>query len=143
MLGAALLYVLEPSSTTRRDTDAAAEATEAASARALERARKREAEQRAELERKGAEEAAERARRAELQADAAAESAAQRQREELAQRRAAAEEARRNAADSEAAWKRFYQPSERCRSPEGATSVECVNEYIKARREFAARPVSR
>lgn len=143
MLGGATMYWLEPAPVSKLAAEkmAAAEA-EAAAARALERARKREAAERAELQRQAAEEAAERARRIALQADAAAEAEARRQREELAQRQAAAEQARRAAADTEEAWKRFYRPSERCRSPDGATSVECVNEYVKARREFASRSVA-
>lgn len=143
MLGGAAVYWLEPAPVSKVAAEkAAAEVAEAAAARALERARKREAAERAEMQRLAAEEAAERARRIALQADAAAEAEARRQREELAQRQAAAEQARRAAADAEEAWKRFYRPSERCRSPEGATSVECVNEYVKARREFASRAVA-
>lgn len=142
MAGGALLYWLEPGPAGRPAAPApmTAELAEAAAARALERTRRREAEERAALEAKAAEESAERARRTALQADAAAEAEARRQREELARQHVAAEEARRAAAEAESAWKRFYRPSERCRTPEGATSVECVNEYVKARREFAARP---
>ena len=144
MLGGAALYWLEPASASKPTvTGIAAENAGTTSARALERARSREAQERAEFERKVAEENAERARRAALQADAAAEAAASKQREELARRQSEAEEARRASAESEAAWKRFYQPSERCRTPEEATSVECVNEHIRARREFAARAIPR
>lgn len=141
MLGGALLYWLEPGPDGKAaPAQVASEMAEAAAARALERMRQREAEERAALERRAAEEAAERARRTALQADAAAEAEARRQREELARQQAAADEIRRAAAESEDAWKRFYRPSERCRTPDSATSVECVNEYVKARRAFAARP---
>ena len=140
MLGGALLYWLEPGSAPLVAAESVSQ--EAAASRAVDRARKREAQERAEFERKTAEEAGERARRVALLADAAAEAEARRQREEMGRRQAEAQAARSAAAESEQAWNRFYRPSERCRSPEGATSVECVNEYVKARREFASRRVA-
>jgi hypothetical protein len=144
MFGAAVLYLLEPGPPAQRDAEAqAAEAAAASAVRALERTRQREAEQRADFERAAVEQAAERARRNALQADAIAEAEARRQREDLARKQAAADESRRAKTEHEEAWKRFYRPSERCSSPEGATSVECVNEFVKARREFAARNVGR
>lgn len=140
MLGGATIYWLEPPPPSLAAPErVSAEAAEAAAAMAVERARRREALARAELERKAAEEAAERARRTALLADAAAEAEARRQREELANNQAAAAKARRVTEESEDAWKRFYRPSERCRTPEGAASVECANEYVKARRAFGAR----
>lgn len=144
MLGGALIYWLEPASRPLAAPDKiTAEAAEGAAAMAVERARRREALARAEFERKAAEDAAERARRAALLADAAAEADARRQREELARQQVAAREARRSAEASEDAWRSFYRPSERCRTPEGAASIECANEYVRARREFGARMASR
>jgi len=106
---------------------------------ALQQAREREAQARAEAERRAAEEAAEKARRAEIAVDGTAEALARAQREELARKQAAVEAAHRAAAEQEAAWKRFYQPSARCREPAAATSVECINEFVKAKREFEER----
>jgi hypothetical protein len=113
-------------------------AADRAAALSLKRTREREAKARAEQERLAAEEAAERARRASLIADAATEAQARRQRDEIAQRKVEVQKTRQSAEDSEEAWKRYFRPSERCRDPAAATAVECVNEYIKARREFQA-----
>jgi len=139
MLGGALVYWLEPAPTARPTTVVDRESAEAASARALARAREREAQARAELERQAAEEAAERRRRAMIEADAASEAAARRQREELAQHRAEVERTKRATDESEDAWKRFYRPSANCREAASTATMECVNEYVKARREFQAR----
>jgi hypothetical protein len=140
MLGAALVYWLEPGPMAAAESpQLTREAAEAAAARSLQRAREREAAARAEMERRAAEEAADRARRAALLADAAAESEARKQREEFARQQAAAEQARRATADTEDAWKRFYQPSAACREAQSAATVECVNEFVKAKREFQAR----
>jgi hypothetical protein len=38
--------------------------------------------------------------------------------------------------EKEAAWAAFYKPSEECLN---SVSVECGNEYIRARREFERR----
>jgi len=125
----------------RRTTQAAEEqraAADRAAALSLQRTREREARARAEQERLAAEEAAERARRASLVADAATEAQARRQRDEIAQRQVEVRKSRQGAEDIEEAWKRYFRPSERCRDPAAATAVECVNEYIKARREFQA-----
>jgi hypothetical protein len=144
MLGGALVYQFEPRQDERQAAEAAQRAAaEAASMRALQRAREREAQARAEHERQAAEEAAERRRRSELEADAAVEAAARRQREELAQKRLEAEMARKAATDSEDAWKRFYRPSERCADSANSATVECVNEYVKARRDFQTRMATR
>jgi len=143
MLGGALVYWLEPGPTARPVVASDHERAELASARALHRAREREAQARAELERQAAEEAAERRRRAMVEADAASEAAARRQREELAERRAEAERAQRASDESEDAWKRFYRPSANCRDAASTATVECVNEYVKAKREFQSRAVAR
>ena len=45
----------------------------------------------------------------------------------------------RAAAESEDAWQRFYKPSAACADPATSASVECVNAFIRAKREFAAR----
>ena len=98
----------------------------------------REAQDRAEQERFAAEEAAEKSRRASLLADAEVEARARAEREEMARKRAAVELAQRAATESEEAWKRFYKPSAACKESSSAT-VECVNEYVKAKREFEVR----
>ncbi len=98
----------------------------------------REAQDRAEQERIAAEEAAEKSRRASLLADAEVEARARAEREEMARKRAAVELAQRAATESEEAWKRFYKPSAACKESSSAT-VECVNEYVKAKREFEVR----
>lgn len=115
-------------------------AAQQASARALQRLREREAKAREEMERKDAEE---RARRAALTADGASEAAAKKEREELTKRQAVAADAQRSAAATEEAWQRFYKPSAECRDPAAATRVECVNEYVKAKRDFQAHLVAR
>ncbi len=117
-------------------------AADRASALSLKRTREREAKERAERERLAAEEAAERTRRASLLADAATEAEARRQREEIARRQAEVQKTAQSSEVTEEAWKRFYKPSEPCRDPAAATAVECVNEYIKAKRDFQARNVS-
>ena len=98
----------------------------------------REAQQRADQERIAAEEAAEKSKRASLLADAEVEARARAEREEMARKRAAVELAQRAATESEEAWKRFYKPSAACKESSSAT-VECVNEYVKAKREFEVR----
>jgi hypothetical protein len=45
----------------------------------------------------------------------------------------------REAARKEAAWKDFFRRSPRCAIEENQTSVECVNEYIRTRRDFDSR----
>jgi type IV secretory pathway VirB10-like protein len=103
---------------------------------ALQRAREREAAERAEADRRAAEEAAEKARRAEVMVDGTAEALARAQREEIARKQAAVEAAQRAAHESEAAWKRFYQPSPGCRDAAASSTVECINEFVKAKRAF-------
>lgn len=115
-------------------------ASEAAAARRMQRMREREAKARVEMERK---EADERARRAALLADGPTEAAAKKEREEFARRQAAAAEEQRVAAETEAAWQRFYKPSAQCRDPAAATRIECVNEFVKAKRDFQAGLVAR
>jgi hypothetical protein len=114
-------------------------AAEAAAARRMQKMRKREAQARAEMERKEAEQRAQRA----LLADGPTEAAAKKEREEFARRQAAAIDAQRTAAETEAAWQRFYKPSPECRDAASATRVECVNEYVKAKRDFQAGLVAR
>jgi hypothetical protein len=138
-LGGALVYSLEPGPAGRQAPPETVVFSETAAARSLQRARDREADVRAEQERRAAEEAAERARRVTLEIDGAAVAEARKQRAELARRQAEAAEAQRAAADAEDAWKRFYRPSATCRDPAAAATVECVNEYVRAKREFQAR----
>jgi hypothetical protein len=45
----------------------------------------------------------------------------------------------REAARKEAAWKDFFKRSARCAIEANQTDVECVNEYIRARRDFDHR----
>jgi hypothetical protein len=59
------------------------------------------------------------------------ELAAQRERDSSANASAAQAEERRKAA-----WAKFYRPSPRC---EGSGTVECANEFIRARRKFEAQ----
>lgn len=140
MAGGGLLYWLErdPPVPVPTAADEAA-AAEMASARALRRMREREARARAEMEQKEAEERAKRT----LLVDGPREAEARNQREEFARRQAAAAEAQRAEVETEEAWKRFYKPSAECRDPAASTRIECVNEYVKAKREFQARLVAR
>jgi hypothetical protein len=141
LIGAALMYWLEPGSTSGTKADLAAAAAEASrrQAASVQAAREREALARAAYERQAAEEAAERARREAMFADAASEEKARAEREELARRQAAVDAAHRSAMETEEAWKRFYRPSAACSDPSRSATVECVNEYVKAKREFASR----
>jgi len=139
MLVGGFIQTLEPGPAVVTD-DAHAAASRATAIR-LQKAREREAVARAEQERVAAEEAAERARREVATADSASEARARAEREEATRRQTAIDEARRSATDSEEAWKRFYKPSANCRDPSAAT-VECVNEYVKAKREFSSRPTA-
>jgi hypothetical protein len=120
-------------------TESPEDAASRATAIRLKKAREREAQARAEQERLDAEAAAERARREIVTADSVSEARARAERDEATRRQAAIDEARRSATESEEAWKRFYKPSANCRDPSAAT-VECVNEYVKAKREFSSRP---
>lgn len=139
--GGTLFYWLEqePKSHLPTAADEVA-AAEAAAARRMTKLREREAQARAEMERKEAEQ---RAQRAALLADGPTEAAAKKEREEFARRQAAAIDAQRAAAETEAAWQRFYKPSPECRDAAAATRVECVNEYVKAKRDFQAGLVAR
>jgi hypothetical protein len=126
-----------PASRLSEQTAGRKAAAEEAAARKAEAERKAKAA--AELERLETEKAAaEKARRAML-ADGATEAKARAEREELASRRAAVDEAHSAAIDAEEAWKRFYKPSATCRDAAASATVECVNEYIKAKREFEVR----
>jgi hypothetical protein len=59
-----------------------------------------------------------------------------------AQRRAADAEVARvaaanaEAAQREAAWQKFYVPSEFCKDPDNRSSMECANAYARAQKEF-------
>jgi len=112
---------------------AAAEAT----AKKLERERRAKAA--AELEQQEMERAAEEKARRALLVDGATEAKARSEREEMARKRAAVEEAHSAEAQAENAWKQFYKPSANCRDASASATVECVNEYIKAKREFQTR----
>lgn len=144
IMGGGIMYWLEPGATNRTAlSDPSPLATERTPRvprpSDLAKAREREAQARAELERQAAEEAAERARRASLMADGSSEVQARNQREEMTRRQAAVEEAHRAAAQAEDAWKRFYKPSAACRDQAAGATVECVNEFVRAKREFEAR----
>ena len=143
MLGGALVYWLEPGPATGKAQVEQVVVSQTTAARALQRARDREADARAEQERRAAEEVAERARRATLELDGAAVAEARRQREELARRQAEAAESQRAAVATEEAWDRFYRPSANCRDPANAATIECVNEFVRAKREFQARGVAK
>jgi hypothetical protein len=143
MLGGALVYWLEPGPATGKAQVEQVVSSGSTATRALQRARDREAEARAEQERRAAEETAARTRRATLELDGAAVAEARRQREELARRQAEAAESQRAAAATEDAWNRFYRPSATCRDPSNAATVECVNEFVRAKREFQARGVAK
>ena len=144
LLGAFFMQWLE-SAGSNAETSATMAAAAAQARAAAARAKpaqptyaQREAQDRAEQERIAAEEAAEKSRRASLLADAEVEARARAEREEMARKRAAVELAQRAATESEEAWKRFYKPSAACKESNSAT-VECVNEYVKAKREFEVR----
>jgi hypothetical protein len=145
MMGAGLVFWLEPGSGPGIGShDVALTSASAPSARpirtaSVEQIREREAKARAEQERLAAEEAAEKARRAIVSADDAEEAKARAQRDELARRQAAVEQARRAEVDVEEAWNRFFKPSAACKDPSAGATVECANEYVKAKREFSAR----
>lgn len=117
----------------------AARKAAAEEAAARKAAAERKAKAAAELERLEIEKAAAEKARREMLADGATEAKARAEREELASRRAAADEAHSAAVDAEEAWKRFYKPSATCRDAAASATVECVNEYIKAKREFEVR----
>jgi hypothetical protein len=101
----------------------------------------RVAKARAEQEQQAKQKAALEEARLATRADPASEAKAQSEREQSAQRQAAVDEAHRAATEAEDAWKRFYKPSANCKNPDARATVECVNEYIKAKREFeSSRP---
>jgi hypothetical protein len=62
-----------------------------------------------------------------------------------AQRQAAEAEATRVAAASaeaerkEAAWQKFYLRSDFCKNPDNRTTIECANEYARAKKDFERR----
>jgi len=147
LLGAFFMQWLEsagPSAEANVAIAAAAAEARAAAARAKAAQpsyAQREAQDRAEQERIAAEEAAEKSRRSSLLADAEIEARARAEREEMARKRAVVELAQRSATEEEEAWKRFYKPSATCKDSSSAT-VECVNEYVKAKREFEVRRAS-
>jgi len=143
LLGAFAMQWLESAASNAEVSAAVAAAAQARAAAARAKPAQptyaeREAQQRADQERIAAEEAAEKSKRASLLADAEVEARARAEREEMARKRAAVDLAQRAATESEEAWKRFYKPSAACKESSSAT-VECVNEYVKAKREFEVR----
>lgn len=62
---------------------------------------------------------------------------AERQANQVAMARVA--EARAAADRREAAWSRFYKPSPPCQSPDNRATMDCINEHIRAKREFEKR----
>jgi hypothetical protein len=143
MLGGALVYWLEPAPAVLQVPPEKASVPEGSASRSLQRVLEREAQARAEQARRDAEDAAERARRSRLEIDGAAVAEARNQRAELARRQAEALEMQRMAAETEDGWKRFYKPSAACSDSSAAATVECVNEYVKAKREFQSRMAAR
>jgi hypothetical protein len=71
--------------------------------------------------------------------------AAEAARQEATKRRAAELDALRIAAikleadRQEAAWLRYYRPSDACRDPDNRASMTCVNEHARAKREFQSK----
>ena len=100
------------------------------------------AKARAEQEQQAKQKAALDEARLATRADPASEAKAQSEREQSARRQAAIDEAHRAATEAEDAWKRFYKPSATCKNPDARATVECVNEYIKAKREFESTRTS-
>lgn len=84
--------------------------------------------------------ATERVQREQLQSQQAANDRAVAQREALAAAQRQAEESKRAAAQEierkASAWQQFYRPSRGC--GEAGQSVECANEFIRAKRAFEA-----
>ncbi|HOX90734.1 MAG TPA: hypothetical protein P5163_19610 [Rubrivivax sp.] len=62
---------------------------------------------------------------------------AQRQANQIAMARAA--EAQAAADRREAAWNRYYKPSAPCQNPDNRATMDCINEHIRAKREFEKR----
>ncbi len=115
------------------------QATQAAQQKALDKAlAEQKARARAEQEKIEAQAAAAEAARRALMVDGPSEAKAKAEREEAASKQAAVTAVRRAEAETEEAWKRFYKPSTTCADPAASASVECVNAYIKAKREFEA-----
>lgn len=83
-------------------------------------------------------------RRAEESARQAAALDALEERQEIARQQRAAEASKQAAAEEverrEHAWKQFYRPSPGCSGT--AASVDCSNEFIRAKRAFAAQYVA-
>jgi hypothetical protein len=71
--------------------------------------------------------------------------AAELERKETAKRQVAELEARRVATlqmdvqQKEAAWLRFFRPSEECRNPDNRVSMTCANEHARAKRDFETK----
>ncbi len=116
-LGAVRWYQLQ---TVRAAIEQVGKTTNAASQQVLERARAQAEAQ---------------ARRAE--AERTAKAAAQRQAQEAELARVAAAQAQ--ADRREKAWQSFYKPSPACRSPDNRATMDCINEHIRAKREFEKR----
>ncbi len=117
VLGAVRWYQLQ---TVRAAIEQVGKTTNAASQQVLERARAQAEEQ---------------ARRTE--AERAAMAAAQRQAREAELARVAAAQAQ--ADRQEKAWQSFYKPPPPCRNPDNRTTMDCINEHIRAKREFEKR----
>lgn len=144
MLGAGLIHWWDASQEAAEAAIAASRAAErqaaqAAQQKALDKAlAEHKARVRAEQEKIEAQAAAAEAARRALMVDGPSEAKAKAEREEAASKQAAVTAVRRAEAETEEAWKRFYKPSTTCADPAASASVECVNAYIKAKREFEA-----
>jgi len=117
VLGAVRWYQLQA---VRTAIEQVGKTTSAASQQMVERARAQAEEQ---------------ARRAE--AERAAKAAAQRQAHDAELARVAAAQAQ--AERREKAWQSFYKPSAACRNPDNRATMDCINEHIRAKREFEKR----
>lgn len=51
----------------------------------------------------------------------------------------AVQRARKGVGEKEAAWSRFYEPSPNCMNPDRRGTVDCANEYIRAKTDFEQR----
>ena len=134
-----MLDWLEPGLLAGKGSDSPVASVPAAQPLSASKIAEREAKARAEQQQLEAQQAAIEAERRALLVDGATEAKAKSEREEMASRQAAVAKAHKATLESEEAWNRFYKPSENCRDPSAATTIECVNAYIKAKREFASR----
>lgn len=58
------------------------------------------------------------------------------ERQQIAARQAEVDAANREAAAKEVAWSRFYRPSKTCEPYDMRATMECANEYARAKKAF-------